>query len=90
MIYLFHQGLCLASAGAFASLARHSAALSVLAPGLVELDDPFGRLGQAGLSRRGDLGLAGLHALVTGEDQRLGLGELLLAEQAAAELASGC
>src|SRR6185312_9822715 len=38
--------------------------LIFLAPGLVELDHPLGGLGQARLAERGDLGLAGLHALV--------------------------
>ena len=56
-----------------------------LAPGVVELDDPLGGLGQAFLGLRWDLGFAGLHSLVTLHEQRLGLGVFLLAEQAGAE-----
>ena len=58
----------------------------LLAPGFIELHDPLGGFGQVLLVRRGDFCLAGLHALVPLDDERLGLGELLLAQQAGAEL----
>ncbi len=60
-----------------------------LAPLLVKPDDTFAALRQARLAGRGNFGLAGLHALVARDDQRLGLRVLLLAQQAAAELAAG-
>src|SRR5262249_52202502 len=63
--------------------------LVLLAPLLVRPDDTFGGLGEARPAGRWDLGLAGLHALVARDDQRLGLGVLLLAQQAAAEQAAG-
>ena len=51
-------------------------------PRLVELDDPSGGFAQARLTRRGDPGLAGLHPLVAGENQRLGLGKSAYAPSA--------
>src|SRR5262249_10641939 len=63
--------------------------LVLLAPFLVEPDYPLGGVGEARLAGRGDSGLAGLHALVARDDQRLGLGVLPLAQQAAGEQAAG-
>jgi hypothetical protein len=68
-----------------AQLAPPLGRLFRLAPGLIELDDPIGSLGQPRLRSHRDPALAGLHAFVTGKDQRLGLGKLPLAHQAAAE-----
>ena len=65
------------------SFVRHSIALSFLPQYLVELDYPSRRLGEARFTRYGNLGLAGFHAFVSGDDQRLGLGELLLARRLA-------
>src|SRR5262249_32944989 len=63
--------------------------LVLLAPLLVKPDDTFGGVGETGPAGRGDPGRAGLQALVARDDQRLGLGVPLLAQQAAAEQAAG-
>ena len=60
-----------------------------LAPCVVERDDPRAGLDQPVLVQRGGPRLAGLHPLIAREYQRLGLGVLLLPEQAGAELAAG-
>ena len=59
------------------SLIRHSAALSVFAPGLLALDHTFGGFGEISLVLGRNLGLAGLESLVARDDQRLGLWNFL-------------
>src|SRR5262245_26358679 len=61
----------------------------LLVPGVVELHQPLQRLGQACLDVRRDLGRALLQPVVTLQEQRLGLGVLLLAQEAPAELRPG-
>ena len=56
-----------------------------LAPDVVEFHQAIAGLGQPWLPPRRDLGLAGLHSLVAGEQQRLGQGVLHLAQKAAAK-----
>ncbi len=71
------------------SLLRDSSALSFWPRGVVELDEPLEGFGQAELVLWRDLRLTRLHPLVAADEQRFGLGVLLLAEQAAAELTAG-
>src|SRR2546423_1717563 len=57
------------------------------APRVVEPDDPLQRFAQASLGLFGNLPLALLHLLVALQQQRLGVGVLLLAQQAGAQQA---
>src|SRR5262249_18319170 len=57
----------------------------VLVPGCVEVHQPLQSLGEADPGVPGDLALAFLHSLVTPEQERLGVGELLLAQKCATQ-----
>ena len=64
-----------------------SAGLLEFAPILIERDDSITRVPQVGTIRSRDRGLPLHHTLITGNEERLGLRELLLPRQARAEQA---
>lgn len=54
--------------------------------GFVELDEAFEGFGEAGFCMGTDVGFALVHSLVAHDEERLGFGVLLQAEEGAAEL----